>query len=1341
MVLSVTQEKPNVIKVECPSCSASYDLDEKRLPASGLRMRCPKCGASFQVAPDGSVGEAGSPSAAPRKKTEVGIGVAPPPPKKAKLGGAGSATAALLAELEGGDEPAAAKPAYKPPAPPPPPPPPSSDSIDLPAPSKKKMPMPGIPKPRRAAPPDLDLPAPKPKKRPLAPPVPSVPSDLDLPAPKAKKRPIAPPVPSDLDLPAPKAKKKPLAPPVVDLPAAKAARKPGGFDDLDLPAPKSARGKPAPPDFDDLDLPTPLTPSGKAKPAKPAAKRQDDFDLDLPTPAGGGGFGDLDLPAPRGTAPRGSTPFDAMMSDLPAPAGVSDELDLPMPKGGDDLDLPMPKHSGGGGGFGDLDLPMPKPTGSSSDDFDLDLPMPATGVDLPAPSGSIDLPTPSGGVDLPMPSGGADLPVLSDGMDLPTTSDGLDLPTPRADFAGAPAATDLDLLLPGDDGTGMGMDDLSLPSPRSRGDGAGSDKFGEIDLGGGDGQDSLEFDDIDGGGDEPDLDAVGGMDLPDDAADPTKGPQKRDTVAPPKKSRGAWYAMGVLVLLVGAGVGARWTPYGIFGVHFFEQFTGAAGDDAAIHQIIVEAEEQGALDTYEGVRQSLRTLSDARKEYYLNRTLLARSALHEALFQHRFGENARAAGRERAILERLATRGDDAPGILLARAASELRQGNASSASAKLAGARSESPNDPYVNLIAAEIAYATGDYQSAATEFQAAADAGIGARGTWGVARAKRMLNDHAGFAEAAAATLEASPDHAGALVAVGEQAFNTGQLDRALEYAQRATSSRASGAEKAAAYGLLGRVHEARGRRGAAREAYEAAVAASPFDHESLLGLGRVLLEERRFGDALARFQGAQQTIGDRTAPEGAVPYDIQVGIGMTRAHVALSEPEQAHAIMSELGQAHPDDPDVQLWLGKAFQARQQYAQAVRQYERVIALDETRFDGYLAAAQLFFERDQPERAGEVLNRARSKVEVTSEVRRLLGESELRRNRLPEAIQEFQGALALDSENTHALFGLARAFRRSGRLDEANQKLERLGSIDSTYPGLALERGRVYEAQGHPERAVTLYERALADSPDDLSLVLRLGAAQLAAEQIDQAAETIQRVLDAEPQNAEALHFMGRVAFERGEYQSAQELLSRAIALDPATGEYHMWMAWTYLEQSNLSRALEEVSRSLEIDDSLAEAYYVRGRVGLRGGAVRDAAEDFNRALQMRPSLTDALAGLAECYDQLGESRRAISSYEQAVAREPRNGFWQYRLGTLRQESGRGAEAMAALRLATELGDALRESPPWLAEAHRLMGNGHRRSGENNAAIDHYERYMELAPQSAIDREQVRDILSRLRR
>jgi len=42
-----------MFEVECPSCRAGYKVDERRIPAGGLKMRCPKCGESFEVAGPG----------------------------------------------------------------------------------------------------------------------------------------------------------------------------------------------------------------------------------------------------------------------------------------------------------------------------------------------------------------------------------------------------------------------------------------------------------------------------------------------------------------------------------------------------------------------------------------------------------------------------------------------------------------------------------------------------------------------------------------------------------------------------------------------------------------------------------------------------------------------------------------------------------------------------------------------------------------------------------------------------------------------------------------------------------------------------------------------------------------------------------------------------------------------------------------------------------------------------------------------------------------------------------------------------------------------------------------
>ena len=44
-----------MLNVKCEACEAPYQVDERRVPATGLKMRCPKCGHSFLVQSTGAV--------------------------------------------------------------------------------------------------------------------------------------------------------------------------------------------------------------------------------------------------------------------------------------------------------------------------------------------------------------------------------------------------------------------------------------------------------------------------------------------------------------------------------------------------------------------------------------------------------------------------------------------------------------------------------------------------------------------------------------------------------------------------------------------------------------------------------------------------------------------------------------------------------------------------------------------------------------------------------------------------------------------------------------------------------------------------------------------------------------------------------------------------------------------------------------------------------------------------------------------------------------------------------------------------------------------------------------
>jgi predicted Zn finger-like uncharacterized protein len=79
-----------MIQVRCPSCEATFDTDERRIPKSGMRARCPRCGSSIFVLPDGSATMAAprqtpGPSAEPAAAASAPATSAPNAPAAAAL--------------------------------------------------------------------------------------------------------------------------------------------------------------------------------------------------------------------------------------------------------------------------------------------------------------------------------------------------------------------------------------------------------------------------------------------------------------------------------------------------------------------------------------------------------------------------------------------------------------------------------------------------------------------------------------------------------------------------------------------------------------------------------------------------------------------------------------------------------------------------------------------------------------------------------------------------------------------------------------------------------------------------------------------------------------------------------------------------------------------------------------------------------------------------------------------------------------------------------------------------------------------------------------------------------
>ena len=1121
-----------------------------------------------------------------------------------------------------------------------------------------------------------------------------------------------------------------------------------------------------------------------------------------PTQVGLGPKAPPPVPAAVIKSPPADLPAPAEEVDLPAPFATGELADLPASKKGgrsldfnpfDDpgiADLPAPKASPEASGldlFADVDLPAPfeAPGGT-------DLPAPLSG-----PSGTeIDLPAPMGGararevqpmgeeIDLPMALSDAELPTLkaesavpapiSLESELPMPSEQKDLPIAREDFMDLdidgpkrvhgdgpieldlPDGADLDLELdapPQIPGPPPPLDQaLGTPGTAAPGNkpstGRISHDSAELKL---PESDELEFSELPGEGE----DGVHRMPKPGGAGPDVVATSKRKiqikaiSIKRPPWLMKAAAALGAIVAVLGAGFYLGTTQYGLFGIHLVEPLLPASGDAVLVAQAIEEAEMIASSDTYAATRQALARLAAARDDASLNRALVARSLLHESYYLVRYGQDVEGASLADAFRVHLQRRGDEAPRVHVALAADALRNADTATASSEIVLAMQDDPTDLYVDLVTGEIALKARDGQAAVDAFDRAMKKHDNARAHWGLARGYRVLGDRDKAAAAAKATRKLSPNHAGARVAVADVLVAEGEIDKAYELVEApaglapidgATLQVARG-DKSAALALVARIEERRGRLGAAREMYEKAIELDTGNAHAALGAARLVLLEGAYQDAYARFRtvlGSEIRPGAEMDVTGKPKVVVEAKLGAAEALLAMNKADDAKKLLADLATPEPVNADVEVWQGMVAESLGESKVAVGHFRNAITLEPKSFRAYMALAHHYTSTKRPGEAVGVLVEAQQNVEITAEVRRLLGWAELDRNRVDDAIKQFVAALEMEPRDSSAQFGLAVAYRRKGMLEEASAELAKVRELDAKFPGLPLEKGRLAEASGDMDAAATSYREALGESPNDAALKSRLGAVLILTGNLDDGQTLLREVIDAQPYSAEAEHYLGRVDMERGQLEDARQHFLRAARLEPDSGLYRMYVAWAALEANEMTTALRNLDAALKLDPTLGDAYWLRARIRIRAGVVRDALGDLRRAVELNPNRLDAWAGMGECHYQLGQMGAAIAAFEKAVAGQPERGYWWYRLGRLQLDEGHRAQALTSLNTATSLGDTAPDGKGWLADAHRLTGDIFYAQKKRQDAVVEYGRYLELADREAIDRA---DVQAKLRK
>jgi len=387
----------------------------------------------------------------------------------------------------------------------------------------------------------------------------------------------------------------------------------------------------------------------------------------------------------------------------------------------------------------------------------------------------------------------------------------------------------------------------------------------------------------------------------------------------------------------------------------------------------------------------------------------------------------------------------------------------------------------------------------------------------------------------------------------------------------------------------------------------------------------------------------------------------------------------------------------------------------------------------------RLLYETDRPQRAREILERARKLAPREQEPYLLLAEMSLESGHPDDAVRTVQ-ALADLNRDTTGLRRLGMALLDRGEPEIARALLERTVQID---PGDAEAHGALgeaLEALGRPAEAEAAYGRALERDPDAREVLLRAGRLALRSGSEARARAYLDRLasLDIGPDQSLRIALTWLSA---GKPAPAIRVLEQAragsddprllLALGLVQGKVGRWAdaarsygqvpvgaaGWKDAVVQRglaLARAGEPAAAERATTEGLKQA---PGDVTLEAGhaAVLEAigqpgrAEQFLQARIRASGSTELVTALSQIFSRTGAHAEAVSVLTDALKGHPRDEDLLYALGTVLERSGATQQALARMRELLEvnpqnasalnfIGYTLADHGEQLEEAERLV-------------------------------------------
>ena len=417
---------------------------------------------------------------------------------------------------------------------------------------------------------------------------------------------------------------------------------------------------------------------------------------------------------------------------------------------------------------------------------------------------------------------------------------------------------------------------------------------------------------------------------------------------------------------------------------------------------------------------------------------------------------------------------------------------------------------------------------------------------------------------------------------------------------------------------------------------------------------------------------------------------PKDFEPILLLATHYAKAGQREQMAATLRRLLDDPRDFPQARMKVGDFYAARQEWDEAMQQFEAGAKSNPGQRDEYLKKlTNLYLVQGKGEQASALVR------EIT----------------------------AHEPANDEARAVKASLLLSSGKPEEIAKAVSNFQDLTKNHPdhpAWHYNLGRAYLAQGDTSRAVTEFQGAIKLRDTYIAPRLILAEISLQKKDYTQALANTKAVLSLRPNLPQALLLHSAALIDTQDYLGAREELTQLESTFPQAREVKVQFGYLELAQRRFPQAEERFWRMYQKDNNDAEALNGLVETYTAERQLEKAYSFLSAESVKRPSAQSVSFQLGEVAVRLLKYDVALNLYRRLLASNPRSAELYLRLGSLYRAQHDLDNAATHLTVAATLA-------PHDPRAFALLAETLYSSGQKVEALNYYRRLIAIQPDNAV--------------